>query len=181
MEVKKEESKGKSVQGFGSMVVAISAFIATGVFIAACVIANYMYYGEGAVVAIGLVLALTVILIGKFMGDVLGCMGEMAEDMRWTKNIIEAKAMQDGGIEVKEEEEGAASKEEFPKDDSPCFIDWLLNGAGKSEYVDAFKAEGVTDYKAFMKLTKEDFSKMGMPSDDADRFVRMQDKMKVSK
>lgn len=178
MKVKKEESKGKSVQGFGSTIVAISALIASGVFIAACVIANDMYYGEGAVIAIGLAIALIVVLIGKFMGDVLGCMGEMAEDMRWTKNIIEAKAMLDGGIEVKG---GNTSKEEAPEDDSPCFIDWLLNGAGKSEYVDAFKAEGVTDYKAFMKLTKDDFSKMGMSSDDADRFVRMQDKMKISK
>lgn len=173
MEVKKEESKGKSVQGFGSMIVAISAIIATGVFIAACVIANDMYYGEGAVIAIGLAIALIVVLIGKFMGDVLGCMGEMAEDMRWTKNIIEAKAMMDGGLEVKEEEEPSR----YP---APCFVDWLMGSLDRPEYAKAFKDGGVREYQEFMELTKDDMKRLGVKDEDLERIVRVQGKMKIS-
>lgn len=173
MEVKKEESKGKSVQGFGSMIVAISAIIATGVFIAACVIANDMYYGEGAVIAIGLAIALIVVLIGKFMGDVLGCMGEMAEDMRWTKNIIEAKAMIDGGIEIKEEEEPSR----YP---APCFVDWLMGSLDRPEYAKSFKDGGIREYQEFMELTKDDMKRLGVKDEDLERIVRVQGKMKIS-
>lgn len=35
MEVRKEKSKGKGVQDFASMIVAVSAFVAAGVFIGA--------------------------------------------------------------------------------------------------------------------------------------------------
>lgn len=178
MEVRKEKSKGKGVQDFASMIVAVSAFVAAGVFIGACVIANDMYYGEGAVIAVGLAAALVVVLAGKFMGDLLGCMGEMAQDMRWIKNIMEAKAMQDDGIIVIEG--SSTSAKGSAEDGSPSFIDWILKGAGKDGYADAFRSMGATDYRAFMKLTKEDFSRMGMPSDDVDRFLRIQGRMRVS-
>ena len=156
-------SKGNNVRDF--------SFVLFILFIIVAFIGFSFFANEGNFLAGGL-FSFVIIVFGKFFTDLLCCIGEIEINTRRACDAIES-------ITKNKDADSLFKEKDFSNE--PCFIDWLLEGLKLSKYEKAFVGAGVREYSHFMKLSEEDFKKLGIDEGDIKRLLSTQIRMKVSK
>ncbi len=169
--MEEEKSKGESVYSF-SVVLFILAIIIGG-FGFVVFLCIGLETGRVEPLVISFFVCPLFVLVGKFLSDLLGCIGEIEINTKKTNKAIEAIANRQRSVD--------AFFEESPESDEPCFMDWLLDGLKLSQYEETFKAAGVREYGHFMKLSEEDLKKLRLEESVIKRLLNTQIKMKVTK
>ena len=169
--MEEEKSKGESVYSFSIVLFILAIIIGGFVFVVTLCLGISTNHEEFLIISF--FVCPVFVLLGKFLSDLLGCIGEIEINTRKTNKAIEAIASK--------QQSTASFLEESPKSDEPCFMDWLLDGLKLSQSREAFKAAGVREYSHFMKLSEEDLKKLGLEESDIKRLLNAQIKMKVTR
>ncbi len=170
--MEEEKSKGEKVYGFSVWLFILSIILGVGVFFVSLWHSLSTVYSELAAnyLISGMIEGTVIILLGKFLADLLECVGEIEINTKKVSKMMSNKR-----------QDVVAFLEEPSQTDEPCFIDWLLEGLKISKYGETFKVAGVREYSHFMKLSEEDLKKLGLEENDIKRLLNTQIKMKVTR